>query len=533
MKPFFISLLLFFSNSALFAQIVTTSWTSLAFDTTMKYARLDGAVMMGSAQRVVPYEIIYDKNSFIYVVNESSFNWQIEKLNPNDGKTIWQNARNYKTPKLDSAQYFNSDLFFGENNTVEVLGTQLGVRYPNDAFFAAGPAAKAVYDMDTGKEVAYHYLSSRYGRGAWMWNRSWDNFLKKKGGYFIIDPTRYFGQYGMLRKVSNDLQQVDTIRIFTEDSLSKNKSSQRFFEPYYIKNSIYYAVGMIQDYNQWDTTRFFYRYYKLDTLGNILMQKDFNKETFRFFGLMKHQACKDDGFLWAGYADPYKKYGKDDDYEYYIQKLDTNLNIQWRVFLPKKNKKINYAFEVVELQDKQGYLVLNAGINLPDETLLYHVTLDGRAKFLGKIELKDVGEKSFFPKGIVQLPNKDIVFTFGITDCWDGNSENATHCGGTALISYSKIQNSISSTDIDATDDKGFKLFPNPTSDYIQLQFEKAQDGVITLFDLQGKTMQSMEQKEGSNIWEMSVNTISQGVYIVQVRFSNGEIRTERLMKND
>jgi hypothetical protein len=521
-------LIVLYQTTQIQAQTITTSWAKISYDSTLKNCRPFNSIMAGENQRVYPEELLSDNQSNIYVLNSTTSAWQVEKLSSDNGRNIWKTSRNYTTPKLDSLQYFVSDFFIGKNNSVEVLGTELAYNYPNVGLFVAGPAARAVYDMQSGKELSYHSLSSRFNRGAWIWNRGKNRFIKKKDGYFIIDPVPYKGEYGILRKVSTDLMQVDTIAEYKEDSLSSKKNSQWFFKPYYINNTIFYTVGMLEGLNRWDSTRFFFRYYKLDTLGNILKQKDFNKETYRFFGLTNHWAVKD-GFVWAGYADPEKKYGQDDNYQYYIQKLDTNLNIKWRVLLPKKNKQFNYVYQLVELQNNQGYLVLNSDQDNSKQTLLYHVSLSGQAKYLGEVRLKDI-DKGFSTRCMTQLPNQDIAFGFFLTDCYSA-ALNSPYCGGVGLIKYSSIENLVNAADLQISEIIPYTIFPNPVQEKVSIKFSEEQKGKMTIFDLQGKELLQAEQEVLSEIWDLNLSSLQSGIYFLQLQLKNGEIRTERLVK--
>ena len=517
--------LLYMCPILLQAQVFTTDWSKISFDSTMKNQQIQFAVYTGIGQIVYPFDLLSDKEGSIYVLNQKVGNWQVEKLSA-AGKSIWKTSRNYTTPMLDSLQYFASDFFMNDDNSVEVLGTELYVQYPFEGLFLLGAAAKAVYDTKTGKEKAYYSVGYKDG-GAEIWNRgSFQRFLKKKDGYFIMDPIPYEGAYGILRKLKNNLTKVDTIQTYLGDAKSDQKTAQSQLRPYLINNRIYYTVGMFGDVTAADSTNFYYRWFKLDTLGNILKQKDINKEVYNFFGLLNNVPIKD-GFLWSGLADTAYVNGTDPNYQYYITKADTNMNIVWRTFLPRKNKDYHNMAQTIELQDEKGYLIFEGDQQSNSDTWLYHVSTKGKAQFLGVLKLNDTSQK-FFPNCVMQSTNKDIVFGYSFTDCLV-NGKNP--CGGTAMIKYSQLENLItSSKDVnDFSGSASYTVYPNPSKEVVNIRFTEAQKGNLTLFDVQGEQILKQAQTTSADTWQLRLSNIHTGIYFLQIKLENGEIRTEKI----
>jgi len=71
----------------------------------------------------------------------------------------------------------------------------------------------------------------------------------------------------------------------------------------------------------------------------------------------------------------------------------------------------------------------------------------------------------------------------------------------------------------------GVKLFPNPTSDVIHMEFEKPVSR-IELFDIQGR-------KINTDIGPTNLNLsiLESGIYILKIRFENGHIHSEKVVK--
>ena len=525
----YVSYLFFICPFLLQAQIITTDWNKISFDSTMKKQQMQGFLYSGTGQSVYPFGLLSDKEGDIYVLNQKVGNWQVEKLSA-AGKSIWKTSRNYTTPMLDSLQYFASDFFMNNDNSVEVLGTELYVQYPFEGLFLLGAAAKAVYDTKTGKEKAYYSVGYKDG-GAEIWNRgSFQRFLKKKDGYFIMDPLPYKGYYGLLRKLKNNLTKVDTIQTYLGDAKSENKTVQSQLRPYMINNRIYYTAGLYKGATIYDSTKFYYRWFKLDTLGNILKQKDINKETYGFFGWFNNTQVKD-GFLWSGIADTTYLNNNNPEYQFYVTKVDTNMNIQWRTCLPRKSKDYQNSIRTLELQDDKGYLVFESDESSSTDTWLYHINTKGKVRSLGILKLNNTSQ-NFFPSCVMQSTNKDIVFGYGLIDCWINAASNGKNpCGGTAMIKYSQLENLItSSKDVsDFSGSESYTIYPNPSKEVVNVRFTEAQKGNLTLFDVQGEAILNQAQTTSADTWQLRLPNIHTGIYFLQITLENGEIRTEKI----
>ena len=523
-------ILLLFS-AVLHGQVIKTNWTTITFDSTMANHAIINSTLKGAGQAATPFSILSDKDNNIYLLNYGEYSWQVEKITSGSGKSLWKTSRNYTTPTLDSNQYFISDFFMNNDNTVEALGTQISLKYPYEGLFVVGAAAKGVYDTKTGKEKAYYYVN-RKNKGALIWNRgSYERFLKKKdGGYFIMDPLPYESAYGILRKLKSNLTKVDTIKMYLGDKKSKGAVQSGSFQPYFINNSIYYTTGMFDGVIINDSTQFNYRWFKLDTLGNILKQKDLNKEVYGVFGWMENKQISD-GFLWTGATDTTYSGVKKDNYHYYVTKVDTNMNVKWRVFLPAQESRLYLNIRSIELQDQKGYLIFLASRNYIDaKTWLYHVSMEGKATYLGKVELNNTDE-DFFPLCTIQLPNKDIALGYGLLKCWVKAPSTVVPCGGAALIKYSQIEKVVSSKEVNSigTSD-AYNIFPNPADNLINLHFSNPEKGILALFDAQGETIKEHKQTIANENWQLPIQEISSGIYFLQIRLSNGEIRTEKVI---
>ena len=148
MKKIFLLIALFFTSHLVFAQLQTKWMTALE--------QPEGFSM--GKYRILPIEMrIYDNTIYINGYASSS-GWQISAINPTNGSYKWRALRNHESPKLDSLQYFPSNLLTDENGNIVQLGIRCFYKYPGNAY-PFGNMAKAVYDKNTGKELSYidHY----------------------------------------------------------------------------------------------------------------------------------------------------------------------------------------------------------------------------------------------------------------------------------------------------------------------------------------------------------------------------------------
>ena len=75
------------------------------------------------------------------------------------------------------------------------------------------------------------------------------------------------------------------------------------------------------------------------------------------------------------------------------------------------------------------------------------------------------------------------------------------------------------------------KVYPNPVSGMLHIQLPDAEKGIarITVCDLLGKVML---QKENLSQPELEVSALPAGMYLLQVRTSDGKMMTAKFVKN-
>jgi Metallo-peptidase family M12B Reprolysin-like/Cadherin-like/Secretion system C-terminal sorting domain/Proprotein convertase P-domain len=111
-------------------------------------------------------------------------------------------------------------------------------------------------------------------------------------------------------------------------------------------------------------------------------------------------------------------------------------------------------------------------------------------------------------------------FRFTVTD---GN-------GGLAIGNFQINVNSVSAPDLNAA--QSFRMAPNPANDQVRLTWsrELTEDARLSLFDAAGRQIRSQILPAGTLQHDLSVNTLPQGIYAVQISTVTGGVVTRKLV---
>lgn len=76
---------------------------------------------------------------------------------------------------------------------------------------------------------------------------------------------------------------------------------------------------------------------------------------------------------------------------------------------------------------------------------------------------------------------------------------------------------------------KDFKIYPNPTSGQVTLEFEsaKTESGILKLYNVSGKLVfeQTLKLESGSNVHTVNISKVAQGVYSLSLQSSDGQMQ--------
>ena len=100
-----------------------------------------------------------------------------------------------------------------------------------------------------------------------------------------------------------------------------------------------------------------------------------------------------------------------------------------------------------------------------------------------------------------------------------GEPATFTLDNGTNLLTQGFHQNDLLITQVENLDNSfGVTVFPNPTADFVQIQFDKATDNnVIELFSVEGKLLLS-ETKNATNISQINMSNYANGTYLLKIK---------------
>jgi hypothetical protein len=119
--------------------------------------------------------------------------------------------------------------------------------------------------------------------------------------------------------------------------------------------------------------------------------------------------------------------------------------------------------------------------------------------------------------GVLPLPSPSATYQIALEGvAWYGcsiNVDNVTVNAGALATSETNLQK------------KSFKIFPNPTSDYINISSEK-RISEVSISDLSGKQIKSLKNEE-----KISVQNLTSGTYIIQIKNSDGTVSSQKFIK--
>ncbi len=77
-------------------------------------------------------------------------------------------------------------------------------------------------------------------------------------------------------------------------------------------------------------------------------------------------------------------------------------------------------------------------------------------------------------------------------------------------------------------DKKSMKIYPNPSADFLHIEQTDANDGVLTIFDVQGKKVKEMRSTD--TMTNMDVSGLSSGIYFIRF-FDGKDFITRKVVK--
>ena len=141
---------------------------------------------------------------------------------------------------------------------------------------------------------------------------------------------------------------------------------------------------------------------------------------------------------------------------------------------------------------------------------------------------------------IAQSVSPDVIATSGTSfnngisqlDWTLGEPVTATFSAGSDMLTQGFHQPNLLATSINNVEtDYSLLVFPNPSIDNIQLQFQNLKEAVVVeLMSSDGKLLQSKEVKTENEL-QIDMSKFSAGTYLLSVKDSHSKVKTYQIIK--
>ncbi len=478
---------------------------------------------------VIPIKIL-TKGNDTYVFNTLRLGWQLMKLNVDNGQILWKSSRNYKTPMLDSAQYFGSTALFDRKGNIEILGTRTGIQYPKSPSLPWGGIAKSVYDSETGVEIFYKdYRKEQTEYRFWGTGGILNRFSNNSSGthYYIFDGAAAGDIRWTLRKMNvTKFDKIDTLQAFSAQDLEV-KEIRKVSDLNTVGNALYGLITYSEFNSDIDSSLSRLQLVKMDTTGKILSNKYIQKVIYNNYSILNIINTKD-GFILVGQADStYQSFNKDfTNFALYMTKIDLEGNVKWRYWF-NPTKEYYFAFGKI---DENNYYVSAASASDSININFYqlnHVT--GKLKKIAKINSSSA-IRDAIPTRLSVLPSKDIILHYQYWDCLKSKGDKDSSCFGLALISKADIEKVTAVKEKETLRQYKVSVYPIPTEKSVRVVLDEAIQVQYNLYDLNGKILWS-ENSISDSQQEIDLSNFSKGIYFLNVVFEDGMVVNRKILK--
>ena len=148
--------------------------------------------------------------------------------------------------------------------------------------------------------------------------------------------------------------------------------------------------------------------------------------------------------------------------------------------------------------------------------------------FLFCLALTELKAQTLTPT-VLSTAGTSFVNGTNVLDWTLGEPATNTLDNGTNLLTQGFHQNDLLITQVENSDNSfGVTVFPNPTANFVQIQFDKAtNNNVIELFSVEGKLLLS-ETKNATTISQINMSNYANGTYLLKINKN----KTYQIIKN-
>ncbi len=272
--------------------------------------------------------------------------------------------------------------------------------------------------------------------------------------------------------------------------------------------------------------------FKLDSNGTIKWQRDFGSDSTDVPYSIKQ--TQDLGYILCGISNGKISGNKTDSCrgftDIWVIKIDSGGLYQWDKVYGGNN--VDYAFTIENIS-QAGYLI--GGYSKSDIS--------------GEKTENSRGKRDYWLIRIDTIGTKTWDRTFGGNQDDELNSIYLNADGSYMLVGYSCTDISgektvpskglcdywILKTNVDVTltpdleNHFDFSFYPNPTSEILNVQFSELKENEIFIFDMLG--VQCFQTKNKTKIFQLNLNFLSPGIYLIQIISDNNKVYTSKIIK--
>ena len=487
---------------------ITAKWRVIMEDTTLKKTKKKG---------VGPVQYKQDKEGNLYVNQQTNIGFQLSKIDAKTGKIIWSNGRNQDYGTTENRMYFPKDFFFRADGNIEIMAAR-GVKFPVATNFST--AEKLVYDGKTGKEL-FSYLLTKKGGSAVLLNNGAlvDQVVRNE------NPTSYYlaDGYGReptvwIRALDTNFVARDTIELqrLPEDTLKDLLSIYGSSPLQKINGKLYCMISL---FGGLDTANLKFYLYKVEPKTKKVITIDMSKKLFNSFDYANFENSKD-GFLFCSYSDSLFSYTGNDSQtrRTMLAKIDTAGKVVWRTYFDTANNLKLPIVSSVDDNKTNGFWAVtsrNTGKKAPN--YLYYLDAKGKAKLIGDIALPNE-PFNYFTFSLRILNNGDLLVSYNYID--DLALPDSIEYSGTLCIDRAQIDKLLLSEKEPLLSKIELTCYPNPASNYINIQSAEAIINRISCIDTNGSVVSSLNCS--SNQVSFPTYYLPNGTYFLQIESDKG-----------
>lgn len=274
---------------------------------------------------------------------------------------------------------------------------------------------------------------------------------------------------------------------------------------------------------------------KTDLLGNVVTQKTLTDNPYEYAGTGLTQTS-DGGFIYGGVVGYWGTSAI--EWKNYIVKLDEDLNKEWGLTVPGYHNSQEMIYKILDLGDDE-YLAIGSGLDNWDFSgVMFKFNLD--REILWDSYFHYVPRDTYTPfhkfYDVAQTPDGGFILVGDIDDDYSGFVSDTTYYSWIVKTdSFGCLVpgcQDVLSTNPSAVHFK-FSIYPNPTTDYLNLYYNTAtfsENTTAELYSIQGQLLQSWRLSQNNTTYMLDIQGIPPGTYVLNLIENGSLLQSEKVV---